>query len=243
MIGFPFNARPIPTPCAAKRPRGDHPSRNPHPGRDRARPLPSYRKYSKNNPPSHPGKKFKGRARRPFLWSFQGGHGGKFRNPPVNLSSGVWGCILLIRKEYIPRCRQASLAPPVGQPATDGGVWSPRPTKHQENRPSPDTGPKAAGFPRHLHPAGTAGHPGPQQGGQKRAPVFTGALWAYSGFTSAMCSSSSCFCVTSLGALIITSWAFLFMGKGMISRMESSPARSITMRSTPGAMPAWGGAP
>ena len=59
-----------------------------------------------------------------------------------------------------------------------------------------------------------------------------------SGLTMAMCSSSSCFCVTSLGALIITSWAFLFMGKGMISRMESSPASSITMRSTPGAMPA-----
>ena len=46
-----------------------------------------------------------------------------------------------------------------------------------------------------------------------------------------------------LGALIITSWAFLFMGKGMISRMELSPASSITMRSTPGAIPAWGGAP
>ena len=59
-----------------------------------------------------------------------------------------------------------------------------------------------------------------------------------SGLMMAMCSSSSCFCVTSLGALIITSWAFLFMGKGMISRMESSPASSITIRSTPGAMPA-----
>ena len=33
------------------------------------------------------------------------------------------------------------------------------------------------------------------------------------------------------------------MGKGMISRIESSPASSITIRSTPGAMPACGGAP
>ena len=64
-------------------------------------------------------------------------------------------------------------------------------------------------------------------------------MTAYSsGFTRAICNSSSCFWVTSLGALIITSWAFLFMGKGMISRMESSPANSMTMRSTPGAMPA-----
>ena len=61
--------------------------------------------------------------------------------------------------------------------------------------------------------------------------------------TMAMCSSSSCFCSTAEGAPIITSCAFLFMGKGMISRMELSPASSITMRSTPGAMPAWGGAP
>ena len=166
-MGFPFHA-PVRSEASTRPP----PRNAPAPGRDRARPLPSYRNYCKNNPPSHPGKKSKGRARKPFLWSFQGGHGGKFRNPPVNLSSGVWGCILLIRKEYTPRCRQASLAPPVGQPATDGGVWSPRPTKHQENRPSPDTGPKAAGFPRHLHPAGTAGYPGPQRGLPKKPPGF-----------------------------------------------------------------------
>ena len=35
----------------------------------------------------------------------------------------------------------------------------------------------------------------------------------------------------------------MFIGKGMISRMESSPASSMTMRSTPGAIPACGGAP
>ena len=39
-------------------------------------------------------------AAAPF-WSFQGGLGGN-RNPSQNFSSGVWGCILSIRKEYIP---------------------------------------------------------------------------------------------------------------------------------------------
>ena len=63
---------------------------------------------------------------KPFLWSFQGGLGGNSKSPQ-NFSSGVWGCILSIRKEYIPRCRQASLAPPAGRPApTGGGSLSPR---------------------------------------------------------------------------------------------------------------------
>ena len=39
------------------------------------------------------------------------------------------------------------------------------------------------------------------------------------------------------------SCAFLFIGNGMISRMQSSPASSMTIRSMPGAIPAWGGAP
>ena len=41
-------------PCAAKRPHGSQPHTAPHPGRDRARPLPSYRKYSKNSTPVPP---------------------------------------------------------------------------------------------------------------------------------------------------------------------------------------------
>ena len=53
-----------------------------------------------------------------------------------------------------------------------------------------------------------------------------------------ICSSSSCFCVTSEGAPMRISCAFLFIGNGMISRMDSSPASSMTMRSTPGAIPA-----
>ena len=35
----------------------------------------------------------------------------------------------------------------------------------------------------------------------------------------------------------------VYKRQGITSRMLSSLARSITMRSTPGAMPAWGGAP
>ena len=144
------------------------------------------------------------------------------RKPPIFI-----GTIAPARRAGPPRpqpgarCRQASLAPRL------------------LNRPP------AAGC---GHPAlRSAGRtiPAPAWGQKKRAPASAGAPSQrdHSGFTRAMCSSSSCFCVTSLGALIITSWAFLFMGKGMISRMESSPASSITMRSTPGAMPAWGGAP
>ncbi len=60
---------------------------------------------------------------------------------------------------------------------------------------------------------------------------------------SLMCTSSSCFCSTVEGAPIIRSWAFLFMGKVMTSRMLSSPVSSMISRSTPGAAPAWGGAP
>ena len=155
-------------PCAAKRPHGSPAyAKAPAPGRDRARPLPSYRKYSKKTaPPSHPGMVSKGRARRPFLWSFQGGHGGNIglppqskrsvcggkrrnsgmsepvpegrrggiwslrrRNPPDNLSSGIWGCILLIGKEYIPSCRRSSPAP---HPRRNGGT--PRPPAGAKSR-------------------------------------------------------------------------------------------------------------
>lgn len=63
-------------------------------------------------------------------------------------------------------------------------------------------------------------------------------IFIYSVEFKTMRSSSNCFCSTAEGAPIITSCAFLFIGKGMISRMELSPAISITMRSTPGAMPA-----
>ena len=70
-----------------------------------------------------------------------------------------------------------------------------------------------------------------------------GHCFAYLSSTMAMCTSASCFGSTADGASIIRSCAFLFIGNGMTSRMESSPASSMTMRSTPGAIPAWGGAP
>ena len=60
----------------------------------------------------------------------------------------------------------------------------------------------------------------------------------YSSTFSLMCTSSSCFCSTVEGAPIIRSWAFLFMGKVMTSRMLSSPVSSMMSRSTPGAAPA-----
>ena len=84
-----------------------------------------------------------------------------------------------------------------------------------------------------------------QTGMKKKAQVGLRLLYVnVSGYsTMRICTSSSCFCSTAEGAPIMTSCAFLFMGKGMISRMESSPASSMTIRSTPGAMPAWGGAP
>ena len=58
-----------------------------------------------------------------------------------------------------------------------------------------------------------------------------------------MCSSRSCFSETGCGLFIIGSCAFWFIGKAITSRMFSEPVSSITMRSTPGATPACGGAP
>ena len=75
------------------------------------------------------------------------------------------------------------------------------------------------------------------------APGGGRGRFSYSSTFKAMWTSSSCFCSTALGAPIIKSWAFLFMGKVMTSRMLSSPVSSIISRSTPGAAPAWGGAP
>ena len=58
-----------------------------------------------------------------------------------------------------------------------------------------------------------------------------------------ICTSRSCCSVTSFGAPHMKSCAVPLIGKAMTSRMFSSPRRSMIMRSTPGAMPACGGAP
>ena len=49
--------------------------------------------------------------------------------------------------------------------------------------------------------------------------------------------------MTGEGAPVIGSAAFLVLGKANTSRISSSPASWATMRSMPGAKPAWGGAP
>lgn len=58
-----------------------------------------------------------------------------------------------------------------------------------------------------------------------------------------ICISLNCFSVTSLGASIITSWALLFNGNAITSRIFGSSFKSIIILSIPGAIPAWGGAP
>ena len=65
----------------------------------------------------------------------------------------------------------------------------------------------------------------------------------FSGRFSRMCSSRSCFGVASRRRAhqqVLGRW---FIGNSTISRRFSSPASSMTMRSTPGAMPPCGGAP
>ena len=60
-------------------------------------------------------------AAAPCLWAFQRGARGGNSQSPRNLSSGLWGCILLIRKEYIPSCRRSSPVSPVAsRPAAAG---------------------------------------------------------------------------------------------------------------------------
>jgi len=62
--------------------------------------------------------------------------------------------------------------------------------------------------------------------------LLRGVCYSSSVLVTAMFSSSSWRCSTTPGAPIIRSWAFLFMGKGITSRMDSSPDSSMTIRST-----------
>ena len=91
-----------------------------------------------------------------------------------------------------------------------------------------------------LRKPGSAGIYAPNGAARTRARGHARRILRYSSSfaVQTMCSSSSCFCVTSEGAPMRISCAFLFIGNGIISRMDSSPASSMTMRSTPGAMPA-----
>ena len=56
-------------------------------------------------------------------------------------------------------------------------------------------------------------------------------------------SSSSCAASTPDGASVMRHDADVVLGKAMTSRMESRPAMSMIMRSSPSATPPWGGTP
>ena len=58
-----------------------------------------------------------------------------------------------------------------------------------------------------------------------------------------MCTSRNCCSVTPLGAPTIASCALELSGNAMTSRIEVASVSSIKSLSTPGAMPACGGAP
>ena len=53
----------------------------------------------------------------------------------------------------------------------------------------------------------------------------------------------NCASLTGVGASTIRSIAFAVLGNGITSRSESAPARIMTMRSSPSAMPPCGGVP
>src|SRR5579863_48984 len=58
-----------------------------------------------------------------------------------------------------------------------------------------------------------------------------------------ICSSWSWTSLTGEGASVIRQIPFCVFGKAITSRIELSPARSMTRRSSPKAIPPWGGAP
>src|SRR5579862_2280433 len=60
---------------------------------------------------------------------------------------------------------------------------------------------------------------------------------------TAMFNWSSWSVSTSEGDSAIKSWALVVFGKATTSRRDFSPARSMTTRSMPRAMPPWGGVP
>src|ERR1035437_4875327 len=72
---------------------------------------------------------------------------------------------------------------------------------------------------------------GPVRGGNSYGVDFFG------GAIVAMESSGSCFASTGLGASVIRSVPDCFLGKAMTSRMDCRFSMSMTMRSTPSAMP------
>src|SRR5207302_8621943 len=75
---------------------------------------------------------------------------------------------------------------------------------------------------------------------RERTQCYDGVFFAG---TTRMWSSSSCMGSTGLGASSIKSCMLCVFGKAMTSRMFSVPAKSMMMRSMPGAIPPCGGTP
>ena len=115
-------------------------------------------------------------------------------------------------------------------------AWSP----DGRSRPGSPVIPSCSAGKARLRKPGSAGIYAPNGAARTCARGHARRILRYSSSfaVQTICSSSSCFCVTSEGAPMRISCAFLFIGNGIISRMDSSPASSMTMRSTPGAMPA-----
>src|SRR5690606_35661766 len=61
--------------------------------------------------------------------------------------------------------------------------------------------------------------------------------------TTSTCRSESCSLDTKVGASLMRSTALWVLGKAMTSRKLSRPASNIASRSSPRAIPPWGGAP
>ena len=137
-----------------------------------------------------------------------------------------------LRASMIPlplRCRRCAVRPAAS-------AWSP----DGRSRPGSPVIQSCSAGKALLRKPGSAGIYAPNGAARTCARGHARRILRYSSSfaVQTMCSSSSCFCVTSEGAPMRISCAFLFIGNGIISRMDSSPASSMTMRSTPGAMPA-----
>ncbi|MBK9030088.1 MAG: hypothetical protein IPL61_01905 [Myxococcales bacterium] len=92
--------------------------------------------------------------------------------------------------------------------------------------------------PRHRDRPTTRRAGEPAAGRRTAAQLFAGRLAA-----GWMNSSSSCFFATPVGHSVIRSEPFWVFGNAITSRSESAPAMIIARRSSPSAMPPWGGGP
>ncbi len=77
-----------------------------------------------------------------------------------------------------------------------------------------------------------------QKNNPQNGVVFLCLIFKNQTSRTRMCTSSSCCSVTRLGAFIIKSWAAPLSGNAITSRIVSSSAKSITILSIPGAIPA-----